>query len=169
MAASAAAQPAPDEFRDEGVAPSAELRLEGYASPTPLGIPGASVVSTVELRRLLQAPGGARALLFDVLGGEGHDTLPGTLWLPGAGRGSGFDDALQARLARVLEEATGGDRARPMVFFCSSAHCWLSYNAALRAARLGYTRVLWYRGGIHAWGAAGGALAAPVGRWKDGP
>jgi 3-mercaptopyruvate sulfurtransferase SseA len=31
----------------------------------------------------------------------------------------------------------------------------MSYNAALRAINLGYTNVLWYRGGIEAWQQAG--------------
>jgi len=41
-----------------------------------------------------------------------------------------------------------------MVFFCVDPECWLSYNAALRAIGLGYTGVMWYRGGIAAWRAA---------------
>ena len=31
----------------------------------------------------------------------------------------------------------------------------MSYNASLRAINLGYTNVLWYRGGIEAWKQAG--------------
>ena len=31
----------------------------------------------------------------------------------------------------------------------------MSYNASLRAIALGYTNVLWYRGGIEAWKQAG--------------
>ncbi len=33
--------------------------------------------------------------------------------------------------------------------------CWGSYNAALRAIRLGYTNVHWFRGGVEAWQQAG--------------
>ncbi|MND08271.1 hypothetical protein D3C83_307850 [compost metagenome] len=40
------------------------------------------------------------------------------------------------------------------MFFCVDTECWLSYNAALRAIRLGYSNVMWYRGGISAWSAA---------------
>jgi rhodanese-related sulfurtransferase len=54
-----------------------------------------------------------------------------------------------------------------MVFFCANARCWLSYNAALRAARLGYTGVRWYRGGVEAWGVAGGALVEPSLVWRQ--
>jgi PQQ-dependent catabolism-associated CXXCW motif protein len=55
----------------------------------------------------------------------------------------------------VLSRLTHGNKAAPMVYFCVDAQCWLSYNASLRAAALGYTEVYWYRGGIVAWRAAG--------------
>lgn len=147
---------------------AAELRLDDYHAPTPREIPGARMISTLELRKLLQSPQGPRPLLFDVLGGEGHASLPGAIWLPGAGRGSSFDDGLQAKLAELLASATQGDRARALVFFCASPQCWLSYNAALRAVRMGYAKVLWYRGGIEAWGAGGGRLEPPRITWKPG-
>jgi rhodanese-related sulfurtransferase len=53
-----------------------------------------------------------------------------------------------------------------MVFFCANVRCWLSYNASLRAVRLGYTGVRWYRGGIEAWGLGGGALVEPKLVWQ---
>jgi PQQ-dependent catabolism-associated CXXCW motif protein len=157
---------AAEETADHGVAPQAELRRAEHHAPTPLTIPGARTVTTAELRRLLQAPPEAQPILLDVLGGDGHATLPGAVWLPGAGRGESFEDALQARLAKALAAISGGERSRALVFLCASASCWLSYNAALRAARLGYTDVLWYRGGIEAWGASGGALAPPRLVWQ---
>ncbi len=162
----AQAQAPIDEAQDFGVAPSAVLRIDDHASPTPLEIPGAQPIATAELRRLLQAPVEERPLLFDVLGGEVHATLPGTIWLPGAGRGESFEDEVQGRLAKVLELSTGGNRQRMLVFFCTGPRCWLSYNTALRAARLGYGNVRWYRGGIQAWGAGGGALAEPRAMWQ---
>jgi PQQ-dependent catabolism-associated CXXCW motif protein len=50
-----------------------------------------------------------------------------------------------------LNQVTGGNKDVPLVFYCLNVYCWMSYNAALRAINLGYTRVLWYRGGIEAW------------------
>ena len=155
-----------DELADHGVPLQATLRLADHHAPTPLAVPGARTVRTAELRRLLQAPPPERPILLDVLGGSGHATLPGAIWLPDAGRGESFDDALQARLGQTLAALTGGDRARPLVFFCASPLCWLSYNAALRAVRLGYGSVLWYRGGIEAWGESGGKLAPPGLTWQ---
>jgi PQQ-dependent catabolism-associated CXXCW motif protein len=144
----------------------AELRLHDLSAPTPEEIPGARVIGTEELREALKAPLETRPLLFDVIGDDGHMTLPGSIWLPGAGRGTSFDDEIQAQLARLLELATRENRNRELVFFCASSNCWLSYNAALRAAKLGYSGVRWYRGGIEGWRAGGGELALPRIVWK---
>lgn len=146
-------------------APSAELRVDDYSAPTPSSIPGARLVDTAELRHLMQAPPARRPLLFDVRG-ERHESLPGAIWLPGAGRGTSFNDALQVRLAGVLRQVTRGNVERTLVFFCAGPRCWLSYNASLRAVRLGYRDVRWYREGTEVWGEGGGALLAPQIRWK---
>lgn len=142
-----------DEDRDWGIAPTNRLRQQPYHAPTPREIPGAQVVQTRELRAMLA--GANPPVVIDVLSEEGHVTLAGALWLSGAGRGTNFMDPVQSVLVPLLEQLTGGDKARPMVFFCASSQCWLSYNAALRAVAAGYTRVYWYRGGIEAWIEAG--------------
>lgn len=154
------------EDEDFGVAPSASLRQADVHAPTPREIPGARIILTEELRARLRGAAEQRPLLFDVLGGEQHDSLPGAIWLPGAGRGESFGDPVQSQLARLLEAATKGDLGRPMVFFCQGNHCWLSYNAALRAAALGYREVYWYRGGLEAWLAGGGQLAPLRFSWR---
>lgn len=143
-----------DENEDFGVAATETLRLEDHASPTPLEIRGAKRLSTAEVFERLARPAAARPLLFDVVG-DVHPSLPGAVWLPGAGRGESFEDGVQERLAETLALLTHGDKAREIVFFCAGERCWLSYNAALRAARLGYTEIGWYRGGVRAWTAAG--------------
>jgi PQQ-dependent catabolism-associated CXXCW motif protein len=153
------------EDADFGIGPTRELRLEEHAAPTPRELPGARTLRTPQLKAWLARDVELQPLLFDVLGGTGHDTIPGAIWLPGAGRGSSFADSVQTRLARTLDALTGGDRARPVVFFCTGVQCWLSYNAALRATELGYRQVYWYRGGLEAWAEAGGMLAPARYRW----
>jgi PQQ-dependent catabolism-associated CXXCW motif protein len=153
-----------NEDADHGVAPSSTLRTADLSAPTPREVPGAKTIRTEELRQSLGSQ--SQPLLFDVLGGEAHASLPGAIWLPGAGRGESFTDAVQFRLARTLEATTKGDRGRPIVFFCQGPQCWLSYNAALRAVALGYRSVHWYRGGIEAWLAAGGELAPMRLTWR---
>ena len=64
-------------------------------------------------------------------------------------------DVERQDFGRILQQATRGNKQTPLVLYCLSNHCWMSYNAALRAIQLGYTNVLWYRGGIEAWQAAG--------------
>jgi len=156
------------EDTDHGVPATRELRLGSYAAPTPTAVPGARTVRTAQLQTWLKLDAPARPVLLDVVGGEEHDSIPGAVWLPGAGRGTAFDDAVQGQLANVLEvlggRPSGGGKA--FVFFCASVNCWLSYNAALRAVALGYTEVYWYRGGIEAWLEAGGDLRPMVRMWR---
>ena len=153
-----------DEDEDHGIAPVAALRTVELSAPTPREVPGASTIRTSQLREWMRSE--PKPLLFDVLGGEAHDSLPGAIWLPGAGRGESLQDAVQDQLARALGATTKGDRKRPVVFFCQGPQCWLSYNAALRAVALGYSAVYWYRGGIEAWLGAGGELAPLRLTWR---
>jgi len=153
-AAPALAQPAAtpgvfaEEDKDWGVPPANVLRTVGYHAPTPTKIPGGKVVTTGELKAMLEQ--NPRPYLIDVLGGGVHRTLAGAFWMIGSGAGD-MSQEEEARFARALGAFAGGDKSRPMVFFCVDSECWLSYNAALRAIRLGYTNVMWYRGGIASW------------------
>jgi PQQ-dependent catabolism-associated CXXCW motif protein len=142
-----------NETQDFGVPAANTIRTGNYEAPTPTRIGGAAVITTPRLRDMMLAP--KRPILIDVLGGNPTMSLPGAIWLRGAGLGTGFGDEVQQRLAARLMELTGGDKSRAMVFFCLSRTCWLSYNAALRAVSLGYRNVMWYRGGRNAWIAAG--------------
>jgi PQQ-dependent catabolism-associated CXXCW motif protein len=150
----AVAQPAyyGEEDRDYGVPPATQLRTARYHSPTPLRIPGGRVVTTLELKAMLERE--PRPFVIDVLGGGVHRTVAGAFWMPGAGAGDmGADE--EKRFAGAMAKFAGGDKGRPMVFLCVDTECWLSYNASLRAIGLGYTNVMWYRGGIAAWRHAG--------------
>lgn len=137
-----------DETRDWGVPPTAQLRTSNYHAPTPLRVPGGRTVTTAELKAMIET--GPRPYLIDVLGGGVHRTIAGAFWMSGAGAGDMTPDE-ERRFADAMAGFAGGDRNRPIVFFCVDAECWLSYNAALRAIALGYTNVMWYRGGIAAW------------------
>lgn len=140
-----------NEDRDWGVPPTKVLRTVGYHGPTPRQIPGGRVVTTGELQKLLEQE--RRPFLIDVLGGGVHPTIAGAFWMLGSGAGD-FSKDEEKRFAKAIAAFAGGDKGRPLVFFCVDTECWLSYNAALRAIRLGYSNVMWYRGGISAWSAA---------------
>ena len=134
---------------DKGVRSTGTMKTGTFHAPTPVSHASARTVTTVELVEMLKAD--PAPVLVDVLGGSGgHRSLPGAHWLPGAGK-ENKKQSLGARLA----ELTGGDKDRPLVFFCQGWECWLSYNASLSASALGYTSVNWYRGGAKSWKAAG--------------
>jgi PQQ-dependent catabolism-associated CXXCW motif protein len=61
--------------------------------------------------------------------------------------------AQQSELQTILAEAAP-DKNAPLVVYCLSSECWLSYNATLTASELGYKNLYWYRGGISAWNQA---------------
>jgi PQQ-dependent catabolism-associated CXXCW motif protein len=139
------------EQQDFGIAPTGQLHAGAMHGPTPTSIPGGRVIGTRDLVALLSASNKG-ALVFDVLGS--NEQLPGALPAAAAHQPGSFDDAVQRGFGQALERVSQGQRDRPMVFYCASIQCWMSYNAALRAIRLGYSQVLWYRGGIEAWKAA---------------
>ncbi|MEZ5892310.1 MAG: rhodanese-like domain-containing protein [Parvularculaceae bacterium] len=145
-------QLAQQERQDFGVQPTSQLHAGQMHGPTPASIPGGQVITTkglVELVQGRQTP----FLIFDVLGG--NEIIPGALAAAPASQPGSYNDQTQQQFGGYLHQATNGVKQTPLVFYCLSNQCWMSYNAALRAINMGYTNVLWYRGGIEAWKAAG--------------
>ncbi len=142
----------------------AGYRLDAYRAPVPATVAGGSAVGTTEAEALWRE---RRAVFVDVLPAprrpEGLQAdalwkpvprrdIPGSLWLPEVGRGA-LSPPLERYFRDGLAAATGGDKSRPLVFYCLS-DCWLSWNATKRAASYGYTRLYWYRDGTDGWEAA---------------
>ena len=138
------------ELQDYGVPPQQQLQANMHG-PTPTRIPGGEVITTDRVIGLVQQnmQGRPAALVFHVLGPGPR--VPGAENAGPAAQAGSFNDATQQEFGRYLQQVTAGDKARPMVFYCQSTQCWMSYNAALRAIAMGYSRVYWYRGGIEAW------------------
>ncbi len=148
------------EEQDFGIEPVRELHSGPMHGPTPTRIPGGLVVTTEALFMTLQKnPQGI--LIFDVLGGNA--ILPGAVAAAPASQPGSFNDQTQQEFGKFLQQATNGNKAQPILFYCQSPQCWMSYNAALRAINLGYSQVLWYRGGIEAWQMAGLPTGNPYG------
>lgn len=139
------------ERQEMGVAPVAQLHEGAFHGPTPTKISGGQLITTKGLLPLLQS--GTPVQVFDVLGAG--QVLPNAQPLAWAAQPGSFDDATQHQLQQVLLQATQGRNDVPLVFYCGGPQCWMSYNAALRAIKLGYRNVLWYRGGMEAWQRAG--------------
>jgi rhodanese-related sulfurtransferase len=146
---------ASDELKDHGVAATSKLHAGEMHGPTPTSIPGGKFIATPALVELLKNPSNG-ALVFDVLGGP--DRLPNAQSAVPAHQAGSFDDNTQREFGQYLKQVTQGKQDIPMVFYCASTLCWMSYNAALRAVNMGYRNVLWYRGGLDAWKAAGQPL-----------
>lgn len=144
------------ERQDLGIAAKSQLHSGPMHGPTPSSIPGGQVITTKGLLSLVDAKA-SPYLLFDVLGGP--ETLPGAINAVIAHQAGSFEDSIQQQFGQYLQQLSKGNREIPLVFYCQSVHCWMSYNAALRAIKLGYRNVLWYRGGIEAWKAAGRKVA----------
>jgi PQQ-dependent catabolism-associated CXXCW motif protein len=140
------------ERQDYGVTPTSQLHSGAMHGPTPVSIPGGQVITTKGLIDLVKGQQGG-ALLFDVLGGP--ETIPGALAAVPASQPGSFSDLTEQEFGGFLKQMTQGNQQTPLVFYCQSTQCWMSYNAALRAINMGYTNVLWYRGGIEAWKMAG--------------
>lgn len=141
-------------------------RLDEFRAPVPATLAGATVVTTPELRRMLERRGDV--VLIDVLPAprkppnlrpgalwlpKKRDNIPGSIWLPNTGYGVlpvEEEDYFRRNLARL----TDGDRRRALVFYCL-ADCWMSWNAAKRAVSWGYSNVYWYPDGTDGWAGAG--------------
>jgi PQQ-dependent catabolism-associated CXXCW motif protein len=140
------------ERQDYGVAATPQLHSGQLHGPTPASIPGGQVITTKGLVELIRG-GQAPVLVLDVLGGP--EMIQGAQYAVPASQPGSFSDQTQQQFGQYLQQATGGNKQYPIVTYCLSTQCWMSYNAALRAINLGYTNVLWYRGGIEAWKQAG--------------
>ncbi len=135
------------------------LRTQKVHDITPLAIEGIKVYATQALAVALKSA--QPPLVVDVWAAV-NEAIPSAVTLLAGGLA--FDDAAgdaiyEGRFAGLLK-ALSPDASKPIVFYCQSRDCWLSVNAALRAKKLGYTQVGWYRGGMESWKAAG----LPVGQ-----
>lgn len=151
--------PAAREAMDWKIGAVTALKQDHLDQPTPVSLPGGGVIRTRDLLGMIGGP--ARPVLLDVRPDGGGASLPGAVRLDWAGAGGGFADAVQTRLGERLSELTGHDPARRLIFFDAGPESWRAYNAGLRAIRLGYRDVVWYRGGTEAWGRANLPMVAP--------
>ncbi|MGF1553421.1 MAG: PQQ-dependent catabolism-associated CXXCW motif protein [Paracoccaceae bacterium] len=145
-------------------------RMEAFLAPVPETVAGARVIDATEAARLHAAgvpfvdvmprPERPANLPADTLWlDRERRSIPGALYAPNVGYGR-LPAGKDAYFRAVLERATGGGRDTPVVIFCR-ADCWMSWNAAKRAAtEYGYTAVAWFPGGTDAWTAAGHGLEA---------
>ena len=122
-------------------------RVAELGSFTPTSLPGAAVVTAIEVKRLL-AQG---AVVVDTRNEKEfqHKHIPGAVHVPYLEK-SLKDVAYEPRqddfagLARL-------DKAVPTIFHCNGAECWKSYKASRAALAAGFAKVYWFRGGLPEW------------------
>ena len=137
------------------------LRTEKFYDITPQKLDGIKTWATQELAVALK--GAQPPVLVDVWAGV-NDAIPGAVTLLHGGfafEDLAADSAYEARFSGLLK-LLSPDQARPMVFYCQGRNCWFAVNAALRARKLGYGQVGWYRGGMESWKAANLPMAMVV-------
>lgn len=78
-----------------------------------------------------------------------HYSIETAVWLANVGFGV-LSPETEAYFKRYLEQLSGGQKTKPLVFFCLK-NCWMSWNAAKRALSYGYTHVYWYPEGSDGW------------------
>ena len=136
------------EDKDAAVAPTATRKPSPWHGATPRSHPTAKTITTRQLVELYKAS--KPPALINVLDWtEGSFALPGTTWIQGMARTSLSRE--QTTELRLLLAQVAPDTASPVVVYCLSWECWMSYNAALTLGELGYRNVYWYRGGRSAW------------------
>ncbi|MBV1700366.1 MAG: PQQ-dependent catabolism-associated CXXCW motif protein [Hyphomicrobiales bacterium] len=134
-----------------------------YHSPVPMTLRGAGVVDTAQAHALWlkhqifvdvlpQPPKPAGLPPGTIFRQKPRYDIPGSIWLPDTGYGQ-LAGKMQFYFEDGLQKATHGDKARTLVFYCLK-DCWMSWNAARRAMRLGYDHVVWYRDGSDGWAGA---------------
>ncbi len=140
-----------DEDTDFGVSSVADLHAE-TAGYTPLTVPGAATIRTGDLPRFIKE---RKPVIIDALLNFWGRSLPGAVGLKNGGVAGTVTDGLQDRLRSKMAELTGDDLSKSIVVVGWNSERYDGRNLTLRLVALGYTNVVWYRGGREAWEVAG--------------
>jgi hypothetical protein len=134
---------ATDEHADFGVPPVAKQTAHRLCEPTPVSMPGATLIDTATLRDRLKTTPPLRIINVDALA----VTLPGTI-------PCNLSSAVASDFAACRHALTAAGNG-PIVVMAANAMDWFGYNGALALTQAGVGDVFWYRGGAEAWAAAG--------------
>ncbi|MDR3367672.1 rhodanese-like domain-containing protein [Rhodoferax sp.] len=137
------------------------LRTQNVHDMTPQSLDGIKTINTQELALALMSS--QPPVLIDVWAGV-NDAIPSAVTLLNGGLAyddPATDSSYEERFYGLLK-LLSPDPAKPVVFYCMSRDCWLSVNASLRAKKVGYSQVIWYRGGMESWKAANLPLARVI-------
>lgn len=131
---------------------SAAVAAPVWAAETPSALSGVKTVSAEEVKKMLD--GGVPVIDTRVAAEHAEKTIKGAKSVPykeKSAKAPDFDpSADQFDLSKLP-----ADKAAPVVFFCNAGECWKSYKASVVAARAGYSKINWFRGGMPEWSAKG--------------
>ncbi|MES9815387.1 MAG: PQQ-dependent catabolism-associated CXXCW motif protein [Candidatus Thiodiazotropha sp.] len=158
--ASAALQENPEHFSADG------YRIAEFRAPVPDSVPAGTTITTEQLHALIKQQ---NVVLIDVMPTPvkpkdrpdnllwlppARRNIPESHWLPNVGYGA-LSDELDSYFKQNLKQLSNGDKGTRIVLYCL-ADCWMSWNAAKRAAtEYGYSGIYWYPSGTTGWEAAG--------------
>jgi hypothetical protein len=137
-----------DENAISDVVDDGDLHVD-LAGTTPKQVPGATTVHTEEVFERLASS--RKPLVLDTVMHSWGRSVPGAVGLAGAGLGGSIADLAQDRLRRKMQVLAGGDLGMPIIVVGWNCERFDGRNLALRLVAMGYTNVLWYRGGREAW------------------
>lgn len=144
-------------------------RTDDYRQPVPATLKGATILdhdaalalwtsnTAVFIDVYPRAPKPPRLPAGTLWRQPPHISIEHAKWLPNVGYGVLSAEA-DTYFRTRLEKLTGGDRDKPVVFFCLR-HCWMSWNAGKRALSYGYRAVHWFPDGTDAWQEIGQLVA----------
>ena len=119
-----------------------------YANESPLELPGVTIVSAEQTKRMLDSG----VLVVDTRVGnefaESH--IKGAINVPykeASLKAPNFDAKQDSFDLTKLPV----DKGKPVVFYCNASECWKSYKASTVALRAGYRQIYWFRGGYPEW------------------
>ena len=132
-------------------------RSKSYRSPTPTDTSFATVVDAQDIVKLLKE--NEHVVVIDVvplemngatfIQAKDHEGIVNSIWLPNVGFGE-IDRMTQNYLVDNLNIAMHKNNNTLFIFYCK-IDCWMSWNAARRAASLGFKNIFWYKNGIEGW------------------
>lgn len=136
-----------------------DYRMDHYRAPTPAELPGGTVVDLERTQKLIadekvwlvfvESALRAAEPPRSWLAAAPKAVIPGSVWLPNVGKGA--PEADEIAYFKIRLDAMRAERPESGFLFYCYIDCWVSWNAARRAVRLGYAPVYWYPDGVDGW------------------
>jgi rhodanese-related sulfurtransferase len=127
---------------------AAALAPAALAQHTPETLAGVRVVNAEEVRKLQGS--GVPVIDTRVANEFAEEHVKGAKSVPYKEKSAKAAD-FDAKLDTFDLAKLPADHDAPLVFYCNAGECWKSYKASVVAARAGYTRIHWFRGGMPEW------------------